>query len=86
VVHRWTVAIYNPLRIYAKPQVLDPPFIVSSRSTPAPPYDGSKYDLRGTGNLRAIQIPLAHTKIEKTVRYLGLAIEHALIPAERTEI
>ena len=41
---------------------------------------------RATGNLIAIQILLGHTKIENTVRYLGVDIEDALILAERTEI
>ncbi len=41
---------------------------------------------RATGNLRAIQMLLEHTKIENTVRYLGVDIEDALTLAERTEI
>ena len=39
-----------------------------------------------TGNLRAVQILLGHTKIESTVRYLGVDIEDALLLAEGTEI
>ncbi len=39
-----------------------------------------------TGNLRAVQILLRHTKIESTVRYLGVDVEDALALAEKTEI
>jgi hypothetical protein len=39
-----------------------------------------------TGNLRAVQILLGHTKIESTVRYLGVDIEDALALSEATEI
>ena len=38
-----------------------------------------------TGNLRAVQILLGHTKIESTVRYLGVDVEDALTLAEGTE-
>jgi site-specific recombinase XerC len=41
---------------------------------------------KATGNLRAIQILLWHTKIDNTVRYLGVDIEDALELAEHTEI
>ena len=39
-----------------------------------------------TGNLRAVQILLGHTKIESTVRYLGVDVEDALTLAEGTEV
>ena len=39
-----------------------------------------------TGNLRAVQILLGHTKIESTVRYLGVDVEDALMLAEGTEV
>ena len=39
-----------------------------------------------TCNLRAVQILLWHTKIESTVRYLGVDVEDALALAERTEV
>ena len=39
-----------------------------------------------TGNLRAVQILLGHTKIESTVRYLGVDIEDALAISEATDI
>lgn len=41
---------------------------------------------RATGNLRAVQILLGHSKIENTVRYLGIVVEDALALAESTEI
>jgi site-specific recombinase XerC len=41
---------------------------------------------KATGNLRAVQLLLAHTKIESTVRYLGVDVEDALTLAEHTEI
>jgi hypothetical protein len=34
----------------------------------------------------AIQLLLGHTKLESTVRYLGIEVEDALALAEQTEI
>ena len=39
-----------------------------------------------TGNLRAVQILLGRTKIESTVRYLGVDVEDALHFAENTDV
>ena len=39
-----------------------------------------------TGNLRAVQILLGHTKVESTVRYLGIEIDDALRIAEQIEL
>jgi len=39
-----------------------------------------------TGNLRAVQILLGHTKLESTVRYLGVEVDDALTISEQTEI
>jgi integrase len=41
---------------------------------------------RRTGNLRAVQLPLGHTKIESTVRYLGIEVDDALAIAEQVDV
>lgn len=41
---------------------------------------------RTTKNLRAIQLLLGHTRLESTVRYLGIEVDDALEIAEQTEI
>ena len=39
-----------------------------------------------TKNLRAVQLLLGYTKLESTVRYLGIDLDDALELAEETEI
>lgn len=39
-----------------------------------------------TKNLRAVQILLGHTKLESTVRYVGIEVDDALEISEQTEI
>ena len=39
-----------------------------------------------TGNLRAVQLLLGHTKLESTVRYLGIEVDDALSISEQVEV
>lgn len=41
---------------------------------------------RRTKNLRAVQLLLGHTKLESTVRYLGIEVDDALVIAEQTQV
>lgn len=41
---------------------------------------------RRTKNLRAVQLLLGHTKLESTVRYLGIELDDALEMSEQTEV
>ena len=41
---------------------------------------------RKTGNVRAVQILLGHTKLEGTVRYLGVEVDDELAIAEQIEV
>ena len=39
-----------------------------------------------TGNLRAVELLLGHTKLESTVRYLGIEVDDALSISEQVEL
>jgi integrase len=39
-----------------------------------------------TGNLRACQLLLGHSKLESTVQYLGIEVDDALILSEQTDL
>ena len=39
-----------------------------------------------TKNLRAVQLLLGHTRLESTVRYLGIEVDDALEMSEQTEV
>ena len=41
---------------------------------------------RKMGNLRAVQLLLGHTKVDSTVRYLGVELEDALSISEKIDI
>jgi site-specific recombinase XerC len=41
---------------------------------------------RKTGNLRAVQLLLGHTKVDSTVRYLGVELKDALSISEKVDI
>ena len=44
------------------------------------------HNYKKTGNLRAVQLLLGHTKMDSTVRYLGVELEDALAISESVEI
>ncbi len=39
-----------------------------------------------TGNLRGCQLLVEHSKLESTVRYLGIEVDDALILSEQTDL
>jgi hypothetical protein len=54
---------------------------------PAPtPANKATLIYRRAGNLRAVRLLLCHTKIESTVRYLGIEVDDALAIAEQIDV
>lgn len=49
------------------------------------PYEATLI-YRRTKNLRAVQLLLGHSKVESTVRYLGIEVDDVLEMAEQTEV
>jgi phage tail tube protein FII len=41
---------------------------------------------RKLGNLRAVQLPLGNTKLESTIRYLGLEVDDAVALSEHVDL
>ena len=48
-------------------------------------HEGNTH-LRRAGTLRAVQLLVGHTKIEGTVRYLGIEVDDALAIAEQVDV
>ena len=55
-------------------------------STQSMCYSKSSMIHKKTKNLRAVQILLGHTKLESTVRYLGIEVDDAIDLAEQLEV
>jgi integrase len=71
IVHRWVASIGLDASAYGTHSM--------RRTKAAQIY-------KKTGNLRAVQILLGHTKLESTVRYLGVEVDDALRIAEQIEL
>ncbi|WP_438752198.1 tyrosine-type recombinase/integrase [Pararhizobium sp. O133] len=71
IVHRWVASIGLETNAYGTHSM--------RRTKAAQIY-------KKTGNLRAVQILLGHTKLESTVRYLGVEVDDALRIAEQIEL
>jgi hypothetical protein len=56
----------------------------SARATITSATDAAAY--RKTGNIRAVQLLRGHTKLDSTVRYLGVEVDDALTIAEGIDV
>ena len=71
--------IYNPVGNYFGPDSFAYGTHSMRRTKAAQIY-------KKTGNLRAVQLLLGHTKLESTVRYLGIEVDDALSISEQVEL
>jgi integrase len=55
-------------------------------SAPIPRRTKATLIYRRTGTPRAVQLLLGHTKIESTVRYLGIEVDDALAIAAQVDV
>jgi len=62
------------------------PDAVSANEAPRSAGRNATLIYKKTGNLRAVQLLLGHTKIESTVRYLGIEVDDALAVAEQIDV
>jgi site-specific recombinase XerC len=83
------------LQAWIKQAVLKPEdFLFPSRLHDSPHLGTRQYarilghwlDELGLDHLRAVQLLLGHSKLESTVRYLGIEVDDALEISEQTEI
>jgi len=77
---RSLLELYSPGGLHQHAQL-----VTAFVSTDAVPRH-DKHDAPRSGNLRAVQLLLGHTKMDSTVRYLGVELEDALAIAEAIEI
>ena len=59
--------------------------LTSHHRAPTPTRKKATLIYRRSKNIRAVQLLLGHTKLESTVRYLGIEVDEALEIAEQTE-
>jgi len=71
IVHRWVECVGLNGSAYGTHSL--------RRTKPAQIY-------KKTGHLRAVQLLLGHTKLESTVRYLGIEVDDALAISEQVEL
>lgn len=74
--------------ICAKMHECDLPKTRAIDFSPEPSLRRTKVSMiyRKTGNLRAVQLLLGHTKLESTVRYLGVEVDDALALSEQVDL